>query len=326
MPDSPRHRAHPEAWKGYALATMAAVFWATGGLVAKWLFTPLDAASAQWPLPPLGIEAAPAVLAGARALSAAVLLLVYVGIFRRDELRIRTRDIPFLAFFGIVGLAGLHVSYFFAIANANVATAVLLEYLAPVIVLVFSVGFLGERFTWALPVGVALSVTGCALVVGAFGSSGLDVSPAGIAWGLAAAGFFALYQLMGRWAAPRFSPWTLLTYGLLAASVFWIVFLGGLVSVMRLVSTVGGLAAVIYVAVMSTIIPFAASLKALHYIDATKAVVTSTLEPVIAGILAWFLLAESFSSLQILGGGLVLAAIAIVQRSERQVPSLPPAL
>lgn len=323
MLDSRSRAAHPEAWKGYALATLAAVFWATGGLVAKWLFSPLDAGSSLWPVPPLGVQADPSVLAGARALTAALLLLVYVGVTRRQHLSVTLRDIPFLVLFGVAGLAGLHVSYFFAIAHANVATAVLLEYLAPVLVLVFSVAFLGERFTWALPVGVALSMAGCALVVGAFGAEGLEVSAAGIGWGLAAAGFFALYQLMGRWAAPRFSPWTLLTYGLLAAAVFWVVFLGGVGSILELVSTPGGGVAVVYVAVMSTIIPFAASLKALHYIDATKAVITSTLEPVIAGAFAWFLLSESFDALQILGGVLVLAAIALVQRSERQLPTLP---
>lgn len=325
MPDS-HSAAHPEAWKGYALATLAAVFWATGGLVAKWLFSPLDGSTAQWPVPPLGLEADPAVLAGARACSAAIILLVYVALTRRDRLRISVGDIWFLAVFGTVGLAGLHVSYFFAIAHANVATAVLLEYLAPVLVLGVSVAFLGERFTWALPAGVVLSVLGCALVVGAFGPGGLAVSPRGLAWGLTAAAFFAFYQLMGRWAARRFSPWTLLTYGLLAASVFWVLYLGGPSSMFALVSTGGGAAAVVYVAVMSTIIPFAASLKALHYIDATKAVITSTLEPVIAGAIAWVMLAESFDALQMLGGGLVLVAIALVQRAERRVTPLPPAV
>lgn len=325
MPDSHSDSAHPEAWKGYAYATLAAVFWATGGLVAKWLFSPLDGASAQWPIPPLGLEADPVVLAGARALTAALILLLYVRITRPDELRIQRGDLVFLAFFGVVGLAALHVAYFFAIANANVATAVLLEYLAPVFVLVVSVAFLGQKLTWALPVGVALSVSGCALVVGAVSPEGLVVSPAGIAWGLAAAAFFACYQLMGRWAAPRFSPWTLLTYGLLAAAVFWVLFLGGISSIVELMSTVGGAVAVIYVAVVSTIIPFAASLKALHYIDATRAVITSTLEPVIAGAIAWFMLGESFDPLQLLGGLLVLAAIVVVQRSGGK-PSLPAAV
>jgi hypothetical protein len=59
---------------------------------------------------------------------------------------------------GIAGLAGVHFTYFKAISLTNVATAILLEYLAPVIVLLVSVIFLHHRFTWALPIGVGLSV------------------------------------------------------------------------------------------------------------------------------------------------------------------------
>lgn len=323
-PERDQRHPHPEAWKGYALAIVAAALWATGGLVAKWLFSPLDAATAGWPVPPPGLSVNPVVLAGARALSATAILFVYLALFNRRDLRITVRDVPFLTLFGAGALAGVHVTYFQAISYTNVATAILLEYLAPVVVLIFSVIFLGERLTWALPAGVVLSVVGCAMVVGAFGGVGLAVSPVGVAWGLGAAGFFALYQLLGKWASVRYSPWTLLAYGLGAASAFWVVYLAGVGEVIALMSTPRGAAAVLYVAVFSTILPFAASLKALHYVDATKAVVTSTLEPVIAGAAAWVLLAESFGALQILGGVLVIAAIVVVQRSGRRVAPLPP--
>lgn len=315
---------HSEAWKGYVLAALAAAFWATGGLVAKWLFTPISEASAAWPIPPAGLDVDPVVLAGARALTSAALMFVYLLLTKRDRLKVRVRDIPFLTLFGAGALAGVHVTYFQAISYTNVATAILLEYLAPVIVLVFSVLFLSERFTWALPLGVALSIAGCAFVVGAVGGDGLAVSPQGIWWGLAAAGFFALYQLLGKWAAPRFSPWTLLVYGFAAASVFWVIYIGGVAEMVELMSTATGAAAVVYIAVFSTIVPFGASLKALHYIDATKAVVTSTLEPVIAGAAAWILLAESFNMLQLVGAGMVILAILVVQRPGRKAPMLPP--
>ncbi len=324
MQDLPRADGSQESWKGYALAALAAVFWATGGLTAKWLFSPIDATTSAWPFPPPGLEVDPLVLAGARALTAALILLVYVAIAKPAALRIRLRDVPFLALFGTVALAGVHAAYFLAISHTNVATAVLLEYLAPVIVLGFSVVFLGERMTWALPVGVALSIGGCALVVGVAGGAELAVTSAGLAWGLAAAGFFAFYQLLGKWAVPRYSPWTLLTYGLLAASVFWIVYLGGFAEMRALMIEPAGGAAVVYIAVASTIIPFGASLKALHYIDATKAVVTSTLEPVLAGIAGWVVLAEMFDAWQVLGGVLVLAAIVVVQRSDRRGLAIPP--
>lgn len=300
-------------WKGYALAIMAASCWATGGLTAKWLFGPLDGSTVSWLLPPPGIEVDPVVLAGARAVSAAVILLIYVVVTRRHVLRIRIGDTGFLALFGIVGLAGVHVTYFKAIAYTSVATAVLLQYLAPVLVLVVSVLALGERLTWVLPAGVALSTTGCALVVGAIWGDGLTVSSAGLAWGLISAVFFALYTLLGKYAVRRFSPWALLTYGLAFAAVFWLVYLGGITTIAKLFSTPTSLLAVLYMAVFATIVPFGAFLKAMHYIDATKAVVTSTLEPVLAAIAAFLLFGESFEVPQLIGGLLVIAAIVAVQ-------------
>ena len=74
------------------------------------------------------------------------------------------------------------------------------------------------------------------------------------------------------------------------------------------------LVAVLAMAVVSTIMPFGAFLAALHYIDPTRALVTSTLEPVIAGVAAFALLGESFSATQLLGATLVLVAIVVVQR------------
>ena len=317
----------PEAWRGYGLALLAAVCWATGGLTAKWLFSPLDAVTSSWPFPPPGLEVDPVVLAGARALAATAILLLYMLAFRRTELRVSRRDLPFLAAFGIIGLAGVHITYFQAISYTNVATAILLEYLAPSIVLVVSVLFLGERFTWALPLGVAFSITGCALVVGAIGGDGLRASAIGVAWGLAAALFFAAYSLMGKVGSIRFTPWTLLTWGLGFASLFWVVYLGGTGRVFELLAEPAGLGVVTYMAVFATIVPFAAFLTALHHIDVTKAVVTSTIEPVIAGIAAFVLFGESFTVVQLFGGALVICAIVIVQRvpSAATVEELPPA-
>jgi len=212
---------------GFGLAALSAALWATGGLSAKWLFTPLDAATSSWPIPPLGIEIDPLMLSACRALLAFGMLLAYTLVARRQALAVRGRDLPFLAFFGVAGLALVHFTYFKTISLTGVATAILLEYLAPVIVLAASVVTVRDRWTWTLPVSVALSVTGCAAVVGAFSGTGLVVSPQGLLWGLLSAVFFAGYTLMGRWAAHRFSSWTLLTYGLGAATIFWVIVLGG---------------------------------------------------------------------------------------------------
>lgn len=312
-------------WRGYALALAAATCWATGGLMAKWLFSQPSAETASWPVQPLGIQIDPATLSADRALVSFVLLGIGLLLFRRRDLVVSPGRLPFLALFGVAGLAMVHFTYFKTISLTNVATAILLEYLAPILVLMVSVLVLKHRLTWQLPVGVALSVLGCALVVGVLGGEGLVVVPAGIAWGLASAVFFAGYSLMGSYAATRFSPWTTLVFGLGFAALFWVVVLGPRTVVVPL-GDASTLAAVVYLAVVSTIVPFGAFLYALRFIPPTAATVTSTVEPFIAGLGAYVLLGEALTGTQILGGLLVVAAIAVVQLPERPVPELPPVL
>jgi len=300
--------------RGYLLAVAAAVLWATGGLLAKWLLSSPDSTGAQaWLLPPMGVEVDAVVLAGARACVSAVLLFAYLAARNPKALQVRFRDLGFLATFGIIGLAAVHLTYFRTIDLTDVATAILLQYLAPVIVMLVSVAFLGEQLRWSLPLGVGLSVLGCALVVGAFASDGLLIPRAGLIWGLASAVFFAAYSLMGRIAVGRHDSWTLLAWGLVFAAVFWVIYIGGVTEIIDLLSTPQGLAAVLYMSVFATILPFGAFLRALQYIEATKAVVTSTLEPVVAGFAAFLLFAETLTASQYLGALLVIGAILVIQ-------------
>ncbi|MCL4078898.1 DMT family transporter [Coriobacteriia bacterium Es71-Z0120] len=309
---------------GLVLAVAAAAFWATGGLAAKWLFSPLDAQTGRWILPPLGVTIDPIVLSAARAVVAGALLWLGLVVRAPEHLRIRRRDLPFLGAFGVVGLALVHFSYFKTISLTNVATAILLEYMAPVIVLVASYAVFKTRAGWRLPFAVALSVAGCALVAGAAAGE-LAVSAEGLAWGLASAAFFASYTVMGRWAAERYTPWTLLAYGLAAASAFWLVVLKGPGPIVAALAEPRTLLAVTYIAVASTIVPFGSFLAALRLLPAAEASVVSTLEPVMAAAGAWILLRERLSAWQIVGGVLVLAGIAIAQTQQRQEQEIPPA-
>lgn len=324
MSEGVRAQSQPQEHRtrGYLLAAFAAACWAAGGLTAKWMFTAPADVPASWLVQPLGIAVPPAVLAGGRALSAFLLLAAFLFAARRKDLKVSLRDMPFLAVFGVVALAGMHFTYFKTISLTNVATAILLEYLAPVLVLIVSVVFLRERVTWVLPAGVSLSVIGCALVVGAVGG-GLVVSAAGIAWGLASAVLFATYSLMGTSATRRFTPWTLLFWGLAFAAVFWLVALGPN-AVLDAFADPTTAAAILFIAVVSTIVPFGAFLTALHLIGPAPATITATLEPVLAGIGAFVLFGEKLTSIQLVGGAIVIAAIVLVQSQTAAAPSLPP--
>jgi drug/metabolite transporter (DMT)-like permease len=129
---------------------------------------------------------------------------------------------------------------------------------------------------------------------------------------------------MGTVAIARFSPYTALVWGLGFATVFWLVVLKPGV-VFAAFADPKSAAAIVFIAVVSTIIPFSAFLIALRYIAPTNATVTSTVEPAIAGVGAFFLFGESLTAIQILGGLMVIAAIAVVQLPERSpAPTLPP--
>ena len=83
--------------------------------------------------------------------------------------------------------------------------------------------------------------------------------------------------------------------------------------------------AVLFMAVVSTIVPFAAFLTALRHIPPTNATVTSTVEPFLAAVGAFVLFGESFTPIQALGGALVVAAIIVVQLpGQGVVLGLPP--
>lgn len=304
----------PRPALGYALAVLAAACWAANGLLANWLFGPTGAA--VWRVAAASGEMDARVLAAERVVVAFGILVVLLALFRRGALRVIPRDVPFVAIFGVVGLAAVQYTYYRTIEVTGQPTvAILLEYLSPVLVLVVSVALLGERLTWALPVGVVLSVAGCALVVGAVGGEGrLAIPPEGLAWGLASAVFFGAYTLMGRRAAGRFDPWTILVWGLGAASLVWIVVLGP-TAIAAPLSRPETAVAILFTAVLGTIVPFGAYLTALRHIAATKANVTAALEPALVAVGEFAVFGHALTAIQAFGGALVVAAIALVQRS-----------
>jgi len=298
--------------RGYLLAGLAACFWALGALVAKGLFGRF------------AFTLEPAQLSAARAGTSFIAIALLLVAWRRSAFRLPLRALPFMVVFGVAGQALLHLTYYMAIAHAGVATAILLQYLAPVLVMIVSVLFLGERFTLVLPAAVSLAVVGCALMVGAVGSRGLTVSNTGIAWGLVSAAFFSCYILMGKVAAGRYSSWTLLVYGLGAASLFWLVYFRGFSALAAAYSAPVGAVAVLFISLVGTLLPFGLFLKALEYIEATEAGITATLEPVVAGVGAFLLLGEALTVVQLVGAALVIAAIVLVQTTTLRDGMLPP--
>lgn len=250
-------------------------------------------------------------LAQLRSMGSWLLLLVALAVWRRDLLRVRRRQVPALAFLGIAGLAGVHATYFEAIGRLEIGVAVTIQYLAPLLLLLWLRVAHGRRLAPALWGAVALSVAGCFLVVRAYDAGGLDAL--GVAAAFAGAITFAIYMVGSERAGHRHEPATTLLWAFGFASLFWAIvapwwgFPFGQLDSARNALLAGG------VVVVGTLLPFVCMVAALRHIPSPRAAVVATLEPVLAAAFAWLVHGEALAAVQVAGGAAVVAAVAWVQ-------------
>ena len=113
-----------------------------------------------------GVDAAR--LSQLRSAGAFLILLVVLGLTRRDLLRVERSELPGLAVLGILGLAAVHATFFVAIDRLEIGPAVTIQYLAPLGLLVWLALFHGRRLPPGLWGAVGLSLVGCFFVVRAY--------------------------------------------------------------------------------------------------------------------------------------------------------------
>ena len=246
-----------------------------------------------------------------RSLGSWLILLAVLGLARPGLLRVERGELPSLAFLGVAGLAAVHASYFAAIERLEIGPAVTIQYLAPLLLLVWLRVAHGRRIATGVWGAVLLSAGGCFLVVRAYDAGDLD--GLGVAAAFAAAVSFAIYMVGSERAGHRHEPVTTLFWAFGFASLFWTFVapwwnfpLGELDSVRNAALAVG-------VVVVGTLLPFICMVAALRHVPAPRAGVVATLEPVLAAVFAWIIHGEALAAVQVAGGMAVVAAVAWVQ-------------
>lgn len=288
--------------KGYLCVLAAAIMWAISGTTGKALFesgiTPMEVVQL-------------------RATLASLLLVIVFSVRRRDLFRIRRADIGYFLLLGGVAMALVQVTYFYAISKLQVAAAILLQYMAPILVALFSMCFWKERPTATKLGALVLSFLGCYLVVGGYNLQFVQMNRVGILWGLGAAVCYAGYALLGERGMHRYSPWTVLFYALAFSALSWHIFYEPF-HYLRVGYSLIQWTGLCYIAVFGTAIPFGLYFVGINYVRSTRAMITATLEPISAGFIAYLFLGEALEPLQIFGAALVIGAIILLQlRSER---------
>jgi len=295
--------------KGYLYVMAAAVLWASSGTMGKALFQE-------------GIT--PSDLVQVRVTFGALILAGWLALTRPALLKIRARDLGLFVLIGGVIMAMVQLTYFYTISQIQVMAAILLQYLAPILVAAFSMIFWGEPCTRGKILALVLALLGCYLVVGGYNMELLAMNRKGLLAGVVAAVFFAIYALVGEWAMRRYEPWTVVFYAFLMAAVTWHI----IHPPFKYLYAHYGVAQwtkMLYIVVFGTIAPFGLYFLGINYIRSTRAMITATLEPISAGIIAFLFLGEILEPLQLSGAVCVIAAIILLQLG-REEDSLSPAV
>lgn len=297
--DTPRPASREGA--GLLLVVGACILWGTSATLARYT---------------MGRDVPPLVVVELRLMLSVIVLALGFALLRRRLFRIGRADVVPLLILGIVGIAAVQGTYYTNVSWVGVGLAILLQYLAPAIVVAWEA--VRER-RWPSAgrvVALALATAGVALLVLADGAALARANPAGVLLGLASAGFYAFYILYAKALVARLSAWTVLFYGFLVAGLFWMIFVPPTtIARAGYDGTTWGLLAI--VALTSALLPFALFFSGLERVAAARAGIVSLLEPIVAIGSAALFLGERLTPVQGLGALLILAGVGWVAVSER---------
>jgi drug/metabolite transporter (DMT)-like permease len=246
------------------------------------------------------------------------LILLPLILIRRGPriLKISRREFGNVAIYGVIGQAATNFFYYTAIERTNVATAIILQYTAPVWVLFYLAARGLQRITGRKLLAVFLAVAGSALVIN-ISENGLALDQYGVAAGLLSALTFAFSALWGHELLQSRDRWLLLLYCTFTASLFWML-INPPWRLLALNLTGTQWLFLVAFSVISVLLPLAFYYAGLQLLEPVSAIVASCLEPVFAIAIAAAALGETMQVAQVMGITLVLAAILLVQMPARQ--------
>lgn len=285
----------------YLLVVLSAFFFAAGGNVVKALFK---------------VGYSPEILSQLRIWWAFGWLIVALVLLRPGLLRIPRRQLPALAVFGGVGLAGVQFTYYLTIARLNIAVALLVQYLGLVGIAAWERYHRRQEIGASVSGALALVLVGAFFAVGAYRPSLLRVNLPGIGLGLVSACFFAFYMLRASTLARQLNTWTILVYGFGTGAVLWAGF--DLITKTRLPSDWRIWAVMGLVGLIGTLAGHALFVIAVRTIRASTAGIIATAEPVFAGLIAFVAFGDRLEPLQLVGAAVIIAGIVMVQRGTRE--------
>lgn len=285
---------------GPAFIILAGIFWGSMGIFVRKLGT--------YGFTPIQIVCIRVVLAA---------LVFCVVQFAKDPkgFRISLRDIPLFLGLGLGSILFFTVCYFTAISMMTLSTAAILLYTSPIWIMLMSLLFFHEKLTAQKIIALVLAFGGCVLVSGISGG-GLTIM--GLLVGLGSGIGYGLYSILGTVALRRYTPYTVTTWTFIIAAIGSILIShpADMIAKISVAPNIPGLLGFsLLTALVTAVIPFLAYTLGLRSVEASKAGILATVEPMVATLIGIFVFSEPLTLMSGVGVLLILSAVVILNVS-----------
>jgi drug/metabolite transporter (DMT)-like permease len=264
-----------------------------------------------------------------RSTGAALILLTFALIKGKDQLQARRDELKDLIIFGVVGVAAVTSFYFFAIKYLFVSVALIIEFTASIWIALYLKFVKKKHISPIMWVGIACAFSGLILVSQIWSSSSL--SPIGVLAALADAIALSYYFLTADRLTQTRSSLSLMTWGIGVAAIFWTIILPWwnfpfeyLTKSFSLSGNLSNYSApgwvlILWIIIVGTVIPYLLTVTGIRELSAGTSSVIGMIEPIFAGVIAWILLNEALSGIQLIGCVVVLFGIYLADKARATV-------
>lgn len=304
-PERPEHRASAASqrrWLGLGLVVLATLFWSTAGI---WITT----IASHSEISALG-------LAFWRVLCACLILVAALLVLRPRALRVKRRDLPWLAGMGVLAVGTFQVLWILAILINGMSVSTVLQCNAPIIVTILAWIFWREPLTWRKWGAIGLAFAGTVLVSGLIGAGGLHLTPLGLLISLGSALTYAGITLFSKKLAGDYNPFAILAYSFGFAALALLPFQIGRPLPAAIDTT--ALAAFVALLLLTTIAGYGFYVLGLRHLQASVASIMAMTEVPFAAFFGYAILGERMSGWQMLGALVVASAVILLSLRPRK--------
>ena len=264
-----------------------------------------------------------------RTSSAALILLAFVLLRDRKQLKATRSEIKDLIIFGVIGIAAVTSFYFFALKYLYVSVALIIEFTAPIWIVLYLKFIKKKSVPPIMWLGIVFAFSGLLLISQIW--SGSSLHPLGVFVAFLDALSLALYFIFADRLSQTRSSLSLITWGMSVAAIFFALILPWwnfpfefLTSSYPLQGALAaysapGWALILWIVVIGTVIPYLLTVTAIRELSASTSSVIGMIEPVFAGAIAWWLLNEAFNTVQLIGCAVVLIGIYFADKARQKV-------